>query len=73
MSLIQTLRGPRICELAIFDLVLAIVATELIFSYYGAERWTGALLAVPIGVIAHAMLGINTTLNYKLGISDKIK
>ncbi len=65
------LRSHRIYDIAIFDLVLSIVAMEYIFRYFGYKQYTGALLAIPIGILAHALFGINTELNYKLGISDK--
>lgn len=70
MSLIQTLREPRIFKMAIFDLLLAIILTEVIFRQLGADDWIGAIAAIPIGVIVHAVLKINTALNYKLGIRD---
>jgi hypothetical protein len=69
MSLIQTLRTPRIFDIALFDLILSIVAIEILFRYMWKVEYLGAALAVPIGILIHALLGINTTLNYKLGIS----
>lgn len=72
MSLIQTLRTPRICGLAVFDLLLSIILTEVIFRYFGSCNWVGAALAIPIGVVVHAILKIDTTLNYKLGIRQAV-
>ena len=70
MSLIQTFREHRIGGISLFDLILAIIAMELLFRYYNYKKWTGALYTIPIGILTHAIFGINTTLNYKLGISD---
>lgn len=69
MSLIKSLREPRIFSLAIFDLVLAVILTGYVFEYYGGTFKQGMLWAVPIGVIVHFILGIDTKLNYALGIS----
>jgi hypothetical protein len=73
MSLIQTLRKPRIYGFALFDLLTSIIATEFIFRQLGSDKWIGASLAIPIGIIVHLFLGINTTLNYKLGLSEPVK
>ena len=68
---IKELRSWRIGGLAIFDIVAAIVGMILIADYLKISKFNAALLAVPIGVVVHALFGIKTTLNYKLGISDK--
>jgi hypothetical protein len=73
MSLIQTLRTPRICGFALFDLLMSIIATELIFRQLGSAKWIGASLAIPIGIIVHFLLGVDTTLNYRLGLSESVK
>ncbi len=70
-DVLTDLRSHRVYDIAIFDLVLSIVAAEYIFRYFGYQPYTGALLAIPIGVLAHALFGIDTELNYKLGISNK--
>jgi hypothetical protein len=69
MSLIQTFRKPRIYGIALFDLILAIIGTEILFRYMGATAYLGVILAVPIGVLVHYFGGFDTTLNYKLGLS----
>lgn len=73
MSLIKSLRAPRIFSLAIFDLVLAVILTGYAFEYYGGTFTQGMLWAVPIGVVTHLVLGIDTKLNYALGISGNPK
>jgi hypothetical protein len=69
MSLIKELRKPRIKGIAIFDLLTSFIGMALIFSYMGWDWRVGAALAVPIGIATHYVLGIDTTLNYYLGIS----
>lgn len=71
MSL-EELRSYRIQEIAIFDVIIAILAIEIIL-YLMQVHATGLsiLLVFPLGIITHYILGIDTTLNYKLGLSDK--
>jgi hypothetical protein len=71
MKLIKKLREPRIIGIAIFDLLLAIIITAYIFYKLGFNYKLGAILSVPIGIIIHYLFGIDTTLNYYLGISKK--
>jgi len=75
------IRKYRICDIAIFDLVTALVGTVLAalllqkykYPTIAPEIFAGfaIILAIPIGIVVHMMLGINTTLNYKLGLSAK--
>lgn len=68
---IKELRSWRIGGLAIFDIVAAIIGMIMISSYIGISKEKAALLAIPIGILVHYIFGIDTTLNYKLGISNK--
>jgi len=72
MSLINTLRKPRIFKIALFDLILSIVSMEILFRRLGAKKYVGASLAIPIGIITHYYLGINTQLNNYLGINTQL-
>jgi hypothetical protein len=67
---IKFLRSYRINGIAMFDVIASIIGMVLIADYIGISKITAAMLAIPIGIIVHAALGINTTLNYKLNISD---
>lgn len=67
---IKELRSWRIGGLAIFDIVLAVIAMVALSDYIGIKRINGALMAIPVGMVVHILFGINTTLNYKLGISN---
>lgn len=71
MSTIELLRKPRILGITLFDLILTIVITEYIFRYMGYKKYIGVLFSIPIGIVTHWTLGINTTLNYYIGISQK--
>jgi ABC-type protease/lipase transport system fused ATPase/permease subunit len=72
MTIIDSLRKPRISNIALFDVIVSIIAVRYIAVFYNYSPWYG-LLAIPIGIIIHYMFDINTELNYKLGISDKPK
>lgn len=71
MSLIKQLRSYRISEMALFDIIASVIGMIWLSSYIDISKLNAALLAIPIGVITHWVLGINTELNYKLGISNK--
>ena len=78
---IATLREHRISGIAIFDLVgsfalIIIIALILRNKYWPNLKSSDFILAaiiitLPISIFAHMLFGINTTLNYKLGLSDK--
>lgn len=70
-SLIDQLRSWRIEGLALFDIILAVIGMVFISDWLHITKTTAVLLAIPIGIVTHFIFGINTTLNYKLGISDK--
>lgn len=79
-NIITNLRSYRILGLALFDVVTAILGTVTLF-VVAKLIWfpslststfvlAGVITAIPLGVVAHALLGINTTLNYRLGLSN---
>lgn len=70
MELLKTLRTPKIFNIAIFDL-----SATLLFAYYLAVRFNGNKIyymvgALLLGIFVHWIFGINTMLNYYLGLSD---
>jgi hypothetical protein len=69
MSLIQDLRKPRFFNIALFDLIISIILTEIIFRAIGAGNWVGAALTIPIGILTHYLIDTPTTINYNLGLS----
>lgn len=70
---IKELRRYKIGGLAIFDLVFAIVGMVLLAGWLGYKEYRvqAALLAIPVGIVVHKLLGVKTALNYKLGLSEK--
>jgi hypothetical protein len=71
MGIIEDLRSYRICSIALFDVVLSIIAMAWICSMNDISPMIGVISAIPLGIINHYIFGINTQLNYKLGLSAK--
>ena len=77
----NNLRQYKIFGLAAFDLILAILGMLVIFLI--AKRvhfpklpvWpfvaAAVLLTLPVAITFHILFGVNTALNYKLGLSGK--
>lgn len=75
------IRKYRIAGIALFDLVLGVIGTILLFVML--QKWhfphmnvwyfviAGILLTIPIGIVFHIIFGVNTTLNYRIGLSNK--
>jgi hypothetical protein len=75
----MNIRSYRIFGIAIFDLVLSIFGVVFIFliaknyKFKNLDTWkfilAGILLTIPIGIVFHIIFGVNTQLNYNLGLS----
>ena len=70
MGVIEDLRKPRIANIALFDLILAMLVTEILFRKANLPDYYGVIATIPIGIVVHYLLGVNTQLNYMLGISQ---
>jgi hypothetical protein len=71
MSIVASLRSVRVFEVAVFDVVASVYLCGLLNERYGNGSFKqGAWAAIPIGIAAHWLFGVNTTLNYRLGLSD---
>lgn len=70
-NIILELRKYRIHDIALFDLISAVIGTEIIFRYFNMPQYLGAVSSIPLGIIVHKLFNIDTELNYKLGISNK--
>lgn len=80
---LENIRSHKIFGLAIFDLVTAIIGMIIIFliawkiHYPKLDWWkfvvAAILLAIPVGIVFHILFGVNTKLNYTLGLSNKPK
>lgn len=78
---INDLRSYKIFELAIFDLSLSFIFIILLFItawkiHFNNLNWQKFFIAavfvtIPIGITFHVFFGVNTQLNYKLGLSNK--
>lgn len=79
MVSIKELRSHRVYGMAIFDLVSSIIGMILIFLLARWNYWPkepilpfivwGAVLAIPFGIVLHVLVGQNTALNQRLGLS----
>jgi len=80
---INELRKYKIFGMAIFDLVVSMIGMIVIFLVL--KKWhfnklrtlnfiiAAIILTIPFGIIVHIVFGVNTGLNYKLGLSYKPK
>ena len=77
---IEELRSHKIFGLAIFDLVVSFTVIIVIFLvawryHFGSLDWWKFIIAavvvtLPISVTFHVLFGVNTRLNYELGLSN---
>jgi NADH:ubiquinone oxidoreductase subunit 3 (subunit A) len=73
----------RIFGLRLFDLILSLVAMIVVFllawryHFRRLDWWkfviAAVLLTLPLGIIVHTIVGVNTQLSYDLGLSYKPK
>lgn len=78
---IKDLRSHKIFGLAIFDLSISFIFIIALFllawkvHFKNLDWWKFLLVAlfvtIPIGIVFHVLFGVNTKLNYELGISNK--
>lgn len=69
---IDTLRSLRVADIALFDLIGSIVGMRVLAKAVAPQYTTHFMVAaVPLGVVVHYALGVNTTLNHMLRLSDK--
>ena len=77
------IRKYKLFSLSIFDIVSAVIGMILLFLviwklYFNQLNiWNfiiaAIILTIPVGIVFHIIFGINSTLNYKLGLSNKPK
>lgn len=78
---LASIRKHRIYDIALFDLISATILSVAIMLiihrlYFNNMNNTyfilfGIIITIPVGIVIHKIFKINTTLNYKLGLSDK--
>ena len=77
------IRKYKLFSLSIFDIVSAVIGMILLFLviwklYFNQLNiWNfiiaAIILTIPVGIVFHVIFGINSTLKYKLGLSNKPK
>ena len=77
----MSIRSYKIFGLSAIDLVLSLIGMIIVFFiahkvfFNNLDLWkfilAAVLLTIPLGILFHAVFGVNTTLNYKLGLSNK--
>ena len=80
---IEDLRSNKIFGLSIFDLSISFIAIIILFMlswrvHFKKLDWWKFLIAaiivtIPISITFHVLFGVNTKLNYKLGLSNNPK
>lgn len=72
MSIIDSLRSYRIFKIAIFDVVVSLLVFFILLVHYNSKHpYLYSLFAIPLGIIVHLLFGVNTQLNYYLGLSEE--
>lgn len=85
MVSLTELRSCRIFGMAIIDFMASIVGISIILlisKYFHKDLKTlptvnfifaSFFLAIPLAIFSHILFGVNTSLNYKLGLSQQPK
>lgn len=77
MKYMETLRSFRIGKYAIFDFVASLSAGYAFGAYTGLiNPYLSSLLTIPLGIVVHSVLKINTPLNraiLQLYVQHKIR
>ena len=81
MITLQELRRPRVCGLVVFDTLLALIGLVVILTIAWKVHFrklpymnfliVSFLILFPLAIFSHILVGVNTTLNYNLGLSGK--
>jgi len=70
MSLIQTLRTPRIeiydMKIAVFDLSLTLIGGYIVGKKLGYNPWIMSVSMIPLGIVVHEIMGIETEISKKI-------
>jgi hypothetical protein len=67
----ENIRSYRMFNIAIADVVGTVVIAVYISDQYDYPRDKGVALAFLTAIVTHKLLGINTQLNYDLGLSNR--
>ena len=76
MSLIQTLRTPRVeifdMKIAVFDFSLTLIGGYIAGKQLGYNPWVFSVAMIPLGIVVHDMMGIETEISKKIKGSSGI-
>jgi hypothetical protein len=67
----ENIRSFKVFNIAVADVVGTVVIAVYISDQYNYPRSQGVALAFLLGIATHKLLGINTQLNYDLGLSER--
>ena len=80
---IEDIRSHKIFGLAIFDLSISLIGVIILFMvswriHFKKLDWykffiAAIIVTIPISITFHVLFGVNTKLNYELGLSNKPK
>jgi hypothetical protein len=72
MSWIETLRGPKILDMSIFDWLISLLGAYLLGRWLKVKMWPLFLLCwILFGIAVHWIMGVPTMLGYYLGLNEK--
>jgi hypothetical protein len=74
-QVLETLRKPKLFDIALFDLLATLLVAYLIHHYAKIKcpLWSVLVGSILLGIVVHVMIGTPTMLNYYLGLSAKPK
>ena len=64
------MRQPKLFDIALFDLLGTVAISVYISDQYNYPRHKGIMLGIGGGIVTHKLLGIDTKLNYYVGLSN---
>lgn len=70
----MSIHDVRVFNFAVIDIVLTFIAVFVVYKKFNKHRYSLlaiSLLFFAIAIIVHYLMGIDTTLNYFLGLSNK--
>lgn len=73
MTLIETLREPKIAKMALFDWVCTLLLAVLISKFTGIDLKIIIPCTIVSAIAAHKLTHTNTQFNYYIGLNDQVR
>jgi hypothetical protein len=77
MTIIETLRGPKIAGMALFDWVFSLLGAYMAGRFLklnSNEQWlTFVIFWILLGVVAHVLFKVPTQFGYYLGLNPRVR